>query len=90
MARSTRVGGVKKQLLEDACAEAPEGLVVVGSPLLESSFMSQELGTYVGYSSAVLVGACDFHSPPCEALARGASPVPPSPDEQKGCGAPSG
>ncbi|CAE8632060.1 unnamed protein product [Polarella glacialis] len=48
-------GGVKRRLLERAASEAPAGLVV-------------ELGTYVGYSAAVL------------ALARGAKPLPPASD----------
>ncbi|CAE6969824.1 Ankrd53, partial [Symbiodinium sp. KB8] len=52
-------GGVKRQLLEQAARDAPKGLVV-------------ELGSYVGYSAAIL------------AMARGAIPLPPSPDQAKG------
>ncbi|CAE7703617.1 Comt, partial [Symbiodinium pilosum] len=52
-------GGVKRRILERAAHEAPEGLVV-------------ELGSYIGYSAAVL------------AMARGAASLPPSPDQSEG------
>ncbi|CAJ1456878.1 unnamed protein product [Effrenium voratum] len=54
--------GLKRQLLEETASKAPAGLVV-------------ELGTYIGYSSAVL------------ALARHADALPPSPDQAQGPGA---
>ncbi|CAJ1443407.1 unnamed protein product [Effrenium voratum] len=74
-------GGLKRQLLEETASKAPAGLVV-------------ELGTYIGYSSAVLAEAFDsrlaFHDSlllDTEALARHADALPPSPDQAQGPGA---